>query len=263
MGWGEYTNIIANYTMPVRIHDYKNIMLRNAVEWESIFPNATRSSQYPNMTIVNLGETNSVGINVYAPMKNAEKGLLEKSVELISWLFTSSAPSTLGGAYPLPIPNANFVVHSAGYGFWGYCYNNMFVALDHVETSRFSSLDDLINVAKMFNSIFDGDVASLSKRSDLTLQKSDGMTLSFVGRKQVPEGESVTLRWGVPEDLKDCWIRFDTSEGRASIEDEKAQTVTVSHLPPGAPFNATLYAISPDGKEWRYATLAVAPPPKE
>ena len=123
--------------------------------------------------------------------------------------------------------------------------------------------DGFLPIASRINSLFDGDVASLSKRDDLKIQKSDEMTLSFVGRKQAPEGESVTLRWGVPEDLKDCWIRFDTSEGRASIEDEKAQTVTVSHLPPGTPFTATLYAISPDGKEWRYATLAVAPPPKE
>lgn len=85
--------------------------------------------------------------------------------------------------------------------------------------------------------------------------------LSFVERKQEVEGEAVTLRWSAPDELKDNWIRFDTSEGRASIEDEKAQTVTVSHIPANTPISATLYAISPDGKEWHYATLVI--PPKE
>ena len=43
-----------------------------------------------------------------------------------------------------------------------------------------------------------------------------------------------------------------TEPGKATLSDMPAE---------GA--NLTAYAISPDGKEWHYATLAVAPPPKE
>ena len=112
-------------------------------------------------------------------------------------------------------------------------------------------------VANRINSLFDGDVTSLSQRKDIKLLQSKDMTLSLTERKTLPEGESVTLRWSVPTELKDCWIRFDTSEGRASIGNEKAQTVTVSHIPTKTPITATIYAISPDGKEWRYTALEI------
>ena len=88
------------------------------------------------------------------------------------------------------------------------------------------------------------------------------MAFSVGKRKTLPEGMSVTLRWSVPDKLKDHWIRFDTSEGRASIEDEKTQTVTISHLTPDTPVTATLYAISPDAREWHYTAIVIPPAKK-
>ena len=280
--WNDYTNIFSH----VKIFEHRKIML-NTAPAEKLFDNVivktigTLQHRDPSQTsVIVLGETRWMTANVSKPSKNAETLLMEFVPEKFNYFGICNRPSIVGlmpeselDLYPpdwrkkLPITNANFIAYFLPVDFVNYCYNNLAITMCYVPTTEdywksrspdyLLSDDDWLFAANRINSLFDGDVALLSQRKDIKLLQSKGMTLSLTERKTLPEGESVTLRWSVPTELKDCWIRFDTSEGRASIEDEKAQTVTVSHIPTKTPVTATLYAISPDGKEWRYTTLAI------
>jgi hypothetical protein len=275
--------------MEIKVHDYRMVMLNMAVP-EKLFDNMEYDSVLSGTTIV-VNENKHINakwdrhIKVDSPFKNAEILLNEVPPQVIGFfrvcsrINTVRSSRTAGFVKPLAIPNANFVAHFSIISDVHYCFNNIHVFMNakakvtmengeleklpledkiHIERRLNTMLEnDFLFVANRINSLFDGEVASLPQRNDIKLLQSKDMTLSIVQRKQSPEGEAVTLRWSVPTDLKDCWIRFDTSGGRASIEDEKAQTVTVSHIPPNTSVTATLYTISPDGKEWHYITLRI------
>ena len=275
----EYKNLFTR----IKVHNHCQIML-NSSSVESLFNNVkeietVRNDVFSKTNAIVLGEKRRISVTTSSPYKNSRVLLYGDAPKKWAHFRVCSRPSAIGvtpemynpDAPPdlqlLVISNANFVSYFLPVDFVEYYYNNISVTMNYVPKQEdygkgwlpdcLLSNDDWLFVANRINSLFDGDVTSLSQRKDIKLLQSKDMTLSLTERKTLPEGESVTLRWSVPSELKDCWIRFDTSEGRASIEDEKAQTVTVSHIPPKTPVTATLYAISPDGKEWRYTALEI------
>ena len=277
----EYTNLYKN----IKVHEHRKVILKTS-NVINLFDNVQtintiRHDMVSQTNAIILGEKRRIFANSSKPYKNATILLYQQVPEIYAYLRSCSRPSFAGviqdlqddaslpdDLRPLIISKANFISYFEPIDFVRYFYNNIVVDMQYAtipEDHRkgawlpdcMLTIGDWLFVANRINSLFDGDIASLARREDLKLQKSNDMTLSIIERKQTSDGESVTLHWSVPSEFKGNWIRFDTSEGRASIEDEETQTVTVSHIPPNTPIIGTLYAVSPNGKDWHYTTLAI------
>ena len=115
------------------------------------------------------------------------------------------------------------------------------------ETSdNYVGLTNLTIMANHLSALFDPPPATASKAKPETLQ----LTTS----PNQPDTVRVSVLTPAGSPYADWWLRLDTTAGALSVT-EPGKAI-LSNIPKeGA--TLTTYAISPDGKEWRYTTLEI------
>jgi len=154
--------------------------------------------------------------------------------------------NTSSGSPPLPVTNASF-----GANFWGDGHQDLYWIIGNIcarihSPNNIVTNDELVRIANQISALFDPPPATASKAKPETLQ----LTTS----PNQPDTVRVSVLTPAGSPYADWWLRLDTTAGALSVT-EPGKAI-LSNIPKeGA--TLTTYAISPDGKEWRYTTLEI------
>jgi len=151
-------------------------------------------------------------------------------------------PSTFSGSSALDISNASYV---ANYESNPNVPNTVVYGIANVTvvlSSRrpFPPDSELVKLANQFNTLFmSGDKAGAIE-ADIEL-----LSLRIIEHSD----DATIIEWTAAGDYTNNWVRIDSEHGELSISEEEDNRLILAGIPDGGTV-VTIYAISPDGKEW-------------